>query len=86
MSDLCPDGVLISPKNDPTRGMGAGLSSPYGRSFTFVGFKGTDFPALMVSYVAQSMVFAVAPESMQTLTGVPSMVTVISDFSWVGLS
>ena len=49
---VCPDEVLISPKNDPTRAMGAGLSSPYGRSFTFVGFKGTDFPALMASYDA----------------------------------
>ena len=56
---VCPDGVLISPKNDPTKGMGAGLSSPYGRSFTSVGFNGTVFPALMASYVVWSMVFAV---------------------------
>ena len=49
---ICPEGVLIIPKNNLARRIGAGLSSPRVRSFTLVGFKGTVFAALIASYVA----------------------------------
>ena len=46
---LWPEGAVINLKNDPARGIGAVLSSPYGRSFTSMGLESNVLTVLSAS-------------------------------------